>query len=58
MYIYRLVLALVIGIFLFSTAIMEWWISYDNDWYQPWLLWLIIVIVGFILQPRGDADEF
>lgn len=57
MYIYRLVLALLIGIFFFSTAIMEWWMTYGDHWYQPWLLWLMVVFVGFLLQPRGDTDE-
>lgn len=57
MYIYRLVLALAIGIFLFSTAIIEWWVSYGKEWYQPWLLWLVTVIAGFFLQPRRDVDE-
>ena len=57
MYIYRLVLALLIGIFFFSTAIMEWWMTYGIDWYQPWLLWLLVVFVGFLLQPRGESDE-
>ncbi|MGA4816418.1 hypothetical protein ACPA9J_21050 [Pseudomonas aeruginosa] len=35
MYIYRLVLLLVVGIYLFSPAIMDWWIDPNGAWYAP-----------------------
>ena len=49
MYIYRLVLLLVVGIYLFSPAIMDWWIDATGAWYRPYLLWLILIVVTFIL---------
>ena len=58
MYIYRLVLILVVGIYLFSPAIMEWWTAAGSAWYRPYLLWLILIVVTFILQSQQDADEF
>lgn len=58
MYIYRLVLILVVGIYLFSPAIMEWWTAAGSVWYRPYLLWLILIVVTFILQSQQDADEF
>lgn len=57
MYIYRLVLLLVVGIYLFSPAIMDWWIDPNGVWYRPYLLWLILIVVTFILQSQRDADE-
>ncbi|WP_200868032.1 hypothetical protein [Pseudomonas syringae] len=57
MYIYRLVLLLVVGIYLFSPAIMDWWIDATGAWYRPYLLWLILIVVTFILQSQRDADE-
>lgn len=57
MYIYRLVLILVVGIYLFSPAIMEWWTAADSAWYRPYFLWLILIVVTFILQSQDDADE-
>ncbi len=53
MYIYRLVLLLVVGIYLFSPAIMDWWIDATG----AYLLWLILIVVTFILQSQKDADE-
>jgi O-antigen/teichoic acid export membrane protein len=57
MYIYRLVLLLVVGIYLFSPTIMDWWIDANGEWYRPYLLWLILIVVTFILQSPRDADE-
>lgn len=57
MYIYRLVLILVVGIYLFSPAIMDWWINTNTSWYRPYLLWLILIIVTFFLQSQSDPDE-
>lgn len=57
MYIYRLVLLLVVGIYLFSPAIMDWWIEPSGAWYRPYLLWLILIVATFILQSQHDADE-
>ncbi|MCK9237830.1 MAG: hypothetical protein M0P46_07010 [Thiopseudomonas sp.] len=58
MYIYRLVFILVIGIYLFSPAIMDWWTAVHNEWYRPYLLWLILIVVTFLLQAQRDTDEF
>ena len=57
MYIYRLVLLLVIGIYLFSPAIMDWWIEPQGAWYRPYVLWLILIITGIVLQSPKDVDE-
>ena len=51
------VLLLVVGIYLFSPAIMDWWIDADGAWYRPYVLWLILIVVTFILQSQRDADE-
>ncbi|MCS5515633.1 hypothetical protein NWF32_11105 [Pseudomonas qingdaonensis] len=52
-----MVLLLVVGIYLFSPAIMDWWIEPTGAWYRPYLLWLILIVVTFILQSQRDADE-
>lgn len=57
MYIYRLILLLLVGIYLFSPAIMDWWMAVDSSWYRPYLLWLILIAASLILQSNSDADE-
>ena len=36
---------------------MDWWIDATGAWYRPYLLWLILIVVTFILQSQKDADE-
>lgn len=57
MQIYRLVFILVIGIFIFSPAIMDWWTANNNAWYRPYLLWLMFIAATFLLQVQREADE-
>ncbi|SDT92279.1 hypothetical protein SAMN05216296_0599 [Pseudomonas pohangensis] len=57
MQIYRLVLLLAVGIYLFSPAIVDWWASIGSVWYRPYLLWLILILATCVLQRQNDADE-
>lgn len=57
MYIYRLVTVLVIGIFLISPIIIDWWIASFPQWHSPWQLWLILIITSLALQKQSDPDE-
>ena len=36
---------------------MDWWIDPNGARYRPYLLWLILIVVTFILQSQRDADE-
>ena len=56
MHIYRLILLLVIGIYLFSPAIMDWWTAGNDFWLRPSLLWLVLICLTFFLQGKHDAD--
>ena len=55
--IHRLVLLLVVGIYLFSPAIMAWWADIDSGWHHPFLLWLTLLLAPFLLQTEHDAGE-
>ncbi len=57
MYIFRLITMLVIGIYLASPIIMDWWIESFDDWYAPWVLWLILIIISLLLQKQRGPDE-
>lgn len=56
MTVYRLVLVLVVGLYLLSPAIMNAWSDQGGLWYRPYLLWLIMILLTFLLQGKSDAD--
>ena len=57
MHIYRLILLLVIGIYLFSPAIMDWWTASADPRYRPYLLWLTLIALTFALQGKHDGES-
>lgn len=54
---YPLVLVLVMALYLFSPAILEWWSVPEEPWYRPYLIWLALVALIFVLHSRRDTDE-
>ncbi len=57
MHIYRLILLLVAGIYLFSPAIMEWWTASNGPWYRPYVLWVLLITLTFFLQGKRDGES-
>jgi hypothetical protein len=58
MYIYRLVSVLIIGAYLLSPAIIDNWINPETDWYRPYILWALLIILAAWLERQGRNDEF
>ena len=58
MYIYRLVFLLVLGIYIFSPVIIDWWIAPGSVWYRPYLIWAAIIAVSIWLETRRGPNEF
>ena len=58
MYIYRLVFLLVLAIYIFSPAIMDWWIEPGSAWYSPFLVWFALIGLAYWLESRRDPNEF
>lgn len=57
MYIYRLVFLLVLAIYIFSPKLMDWWIAPGSAWYQPFLVWLVLIALAVWLEKRRDSNE-
>ncbi|WP_028876236.1 hypothetical protein [Teredinibacter turnerae] len=50
-------LLLVLVIYIFSPTLLDWVIHPGLAWYRPYIVWLLVVIVAFILQFRGTSDK-
>lgn len=46
---HTLLLAL-FAIFLFGSPLTLWWASDYNPWYLPYLLWLLVILIGALLS--------
>jgi len=50
MYIYRLVLLLLMGIYYFSPVIVNWLFAEHSKWYEPYAYFLGMIFIASILQ--------
>jgi hypothetical protein len=49
---------LLMAAYVFSPALLGWMIDPAGVWYRPYLIWIGIVLVAFLLQPRRvDGEE-
>ncbi len=58
MYIYRLVFLLVLGIYVFSPTIIDWWIAPGSAWYRPYVIWAVLIAMSVWLESRRSPNEF
>src|SRR5690606_33964209 len=57
MYDYRLGLALLVGIYLFSPIMMDWWLDGGGAWYRPFAIWLLLIAFYIWLNHKRGDDE-
>ena len=57
MYIDRLVLLLIIGGYILSPAILQWWTESGVAWYRPYLLWALMIALTFWITKSRDLDD-
>ena len=57
MYIYRLVSALIVGIYLLSPLLIDNWASSEQAWYSPFLPWLALIAMAAALEHKRGGDE-
>jgi len=48
-------LLFLLGLFLFASPLLAWWATPANGWWMPYLLWLLLIVLGFWAQRRRDA---
>ena len=58
MYVYRLLFLMVLGIYVFSPMIMNWWLEPGVSWYRPYILWLFVIFLSFWLSRQRGPDDF
>jgi hypothetical protein len=56
MYADRLLIIFILGTYLMSPAIIEWWSEGGNDWYRPYLIWLFLIVLSFWIGKSRDVD--
>lgn len=57
MYTDRLLLLFIIGGYLLSPALIEWWSDGGTAWYRPYLIWLALIFLSYWIGKSRDLDD-
>ena len=53
----RLLIILILGAYLLSPAIIDWWSESGRAWYRPYLLWLGLIMLSYWIARSGNRDR-
>jgi energy-coupling factor transporter transmembrane protein EcfT len=48
----RLVILLLLVAYIFSPSLFNWIINPEGAWYRPYIVWIIVIIIAFVMQIR------
>ena len=58
MYDYRVALLLVVGLYIFSPVIIDWWLAPGGAWYHHFAFWFLLLAVSIWVDSKRGPDEF
>lgn len=56
MYIDRLVILFIVGGYFLSPMVMEWSSQGGTAWYRPYVVWLMLIGLGYWITRSRDLD--
>ncbi|MEJ2343892.1 MAG: hypothetical protein P8076_10385 [Gammaproteobacteria bacterium] len=48
----RVILLFMLALLLFASPLVAWWSAPGRPWFLPYLLWLLVIVLGLWLQWR------
>jgi hypothetical protein len=57
MYDYRVSLLLVVGLYIFSPVIIDWWLAPNGAWYHPFAFWFLLIAIYIWIEYKRGPDE-
>lgn len=56
MYTDRLLIIFILGTYLLSPVIIEWWSDGGRAWFRPFLVWLFLIGLSYWIARSRDFD--
>ncbi|MBE8716372.1 hypothetical protein [Cellvibrio polysaccharolyticus] len=53
----RLVILLMLIAYIFSPTLFSWVIHPEGPWYRPYLVWVLVIVIAFIVQLRRNKRQ-
>ncbi|MDF1779875.1 MAG: hypothetical protein P1U67_01135 [Alcanivoracaceae bacterium] len=56
MYTDRLLIIFILGTYLLSPAIIQWWSDGGQSWFRPFMVWLALIGLSYWIARSRDFD--
>ncbi len=53
----RPLILIVLVIYIFSPTLFSWVVNPNGAWYRPYMIWLLVVLVAYVLQGRKKSND-
>lgn len=50
-----LILALLF--YIIAPSLFEWMSAIEGHWYRPFIIWLVIIVIAYLVQMRDKSDD-
>ncbi|WNO09468.1 hypothetical protein [Teredinibacter sp. KSP-S5-2] len=54
----RPLILLLLVFYIFSPTLFSWVINPAGAWYRPYIIWMLLVVVAYVVQGRGKDNDF
>ncbi|WP_082086922.1 hypothetical protein [Teredinibacter purpureus] len=51
----RPLLLMLLVIYIFAPVLFSWIVHPDGGWYRPFVIWLLVVLIAFIIQYKSTT---
>ncbi|MFC6670730.1 hypothetical protein [Marinobacterium aestuariivivens] len=57
MFLHRTALLMIVGFYLLVPLLLDWWLQPAASWYRPFLIWLVLIGIAWLIDlQRGRRD--
>jgi len=53
----RPLLLIILLLYIFTPELVQWITATDGHWYRPFIVWLLVIFVAFLLQGKEKNHD-
>ena len=53
----RPLMLLLLVLYVFSPTLFNWVVNPDGSWYRPYIIWMLIIAIAYVIQNRRKRHD-
>ncbi|WP_179957784.1 hypothetical protein [Exilibacterium tricleocarpae] len=53
----RPLMFLLLVLYVFSPTLFNWMINPDGAWYRPYIIWMLVIVIAYVIQNRRQRHD-